>query len=414
LVAAILTNKSRVSLSLAFALYREKLNVDPPLRIALDEVVTQALFSKEDATFEPAAEAWVGHQEATNYVRLDATRELSGPITQAEFQLFLLDHDVSDFDYAPLHWTASWFHDDPKGPILGVSPEAALAYCGWLNTTFPSARHRLPEESEILAKDGDESEWACWCQDNGGLFLRGTSPLLEHDNPTLVVTADTPQRRTPHEYSVGKLIIVVTVGLWLYLLIAAGRAVLEERLVLTATLLLANVVTTSIGFFLGIALKAFTLRTRSRQHDGLGVRSLHAALTAVDVNRARQEATTFGHVVAMKEALARKSWGQKLLNLFWTAISVIRRRPSAGGSSLDSKLQVALTGFTAAKSAQTLREARVRMRRGIDSMMQTPLFPKIFDKTEVDQIQKIIKILNDRERGSRKAFEGIRVVREVP
>src|SRR5262249_39833380 len=146
-VNAALQNKSAESLTLAFSLYREKINIEPKVRCALDKTVAEALCSKDPLAFRPAAEAWLAQQQADNYTRLQRTSELSGWVTQAEYQLFLLSD--REEDYCPLHWAKQWFDGEPRAPIAGISAEAAQAYCRWLDKIFPGFEHRIPKVREL-------------------------------------------------------------------------------------------------------------------------------------------------------------------------------------------------------------------------------------------------------------------------
>jgi formylglycine-generating enzyme required for sulfatase activity len=113
----------------------EKLNLNAETRRRVEDAVVESLRSHDEETFRAAGEAWLHLQQQSNYHRLDEEKQISGWVTKAEFQMFLLAPAgaVELSRHIPPDWHGGWFAGDAKEPVLGVSSGLAHAYCTWLN-----------------------------------------------------------------------------------------------------------------------------------------------------------------------------------------------------------------------------------------------------------------------------------------
>ena len=174
LVTAALDHGSPQALALAMQLAGEKLNLDVATRDRVERAMVEAFASRDEEKFRHAGAAWLLRQQAANYHRLNETAEISGWVTQAEFQTFLRSDLVArnPFGHVPANWNQGWFQGGPKDPVLGVSARMALAYVRWLDESFPTFNHRLPHPVEC--EDGPT--WLTWCDDGGSYSLNGECP----------------------------------------------------------------------------------------------------------------------------------------------------------------------------------------------------------------------------------------------
>jgi hypothetical protein len=175
LVASALDHGAPQALALVMQLAGEKLNLDVTTRERIGRAVSEALRSHDEETFRPAGEAWLLRQQEANYHRLDEVTEISGWVTQAEFQAFLQSDLVARdaIGHVPANWSRGWFQGDPDDPILGVSSRTAQTYVRWLNERFSTYHHRLPRPTEC--KDG--STWLTWCDQGDHCSLHGKCPM---------------------------------------------------------------------------------------------------------------------------------------------------------------------------------------------------------------------------------------------
>ncbi len=82
-------------------------------------------------------------------------------VTQAEFQLFLDNSGRRRELYTPDHWPVGQpAADQEQKPVLGVSFDAARAYCDWCSKHDPQAHFRLPHATEMNEQSG-----TCWLDD---------------------------------------------------------------------------------------------------------------------------------------------------------------------------------------------------------------------------------------------------------
>ena len=158
IVNAALDLGSTQGLAIALAIRIEKPSLDSTTRARLEHAVTRALASAQKEVFERAAEAILWHRHETGYHATSANnkRQLSGWVSQAEYQLFLLSlDDVTAALCAPTHWTSLWFQGDPEAPIAGTPPILARLFCLWLDERFPEWTHSLPDPEDIDPIDTD-------------------------------------------------------------------------------------------------------------------------------------------------------------------------------------------------------------------------------------------------------------------
>ena len=150
LVTAALDHGSDQALALVMQLHGEKLNLDVTTRARVELAVVEALVSRDETKFRPAGKAWLLRQQEANYHRLNEMTEISGWVTQAEFQVFLQSGFFvrNPFGHVPANWNQGWFQEGPKDPVLGVSSRMARTYVEWLNEDFPTFNHRLPRPAE--------------------------------------------------------------------------------------------------------------------------------------------------------------------------------------------------------------------------------------------------------------------------
>ncbi|MEZ5388085.1 MAG: hypothetical protein R3F13_21470 [Prosthecobacter sp.] len=136
----------------ALQLLDERINLSSATRARMENVLLYALESQDRSVFLPAAEAWLIRQQAHHYTRLDDEREISGWVTQGEYQTYLLHlEERHRADFTPLHWNKLWFTGGCRDPIVGMTEVHAEFYCEWLNKRFPVWLHRLPRsDSELV------------------------------------------------------------------------------------------------------------------------------------------------------------------------------------------------------------------------------------------------------------------------
>lgn len=163
LLRAALNTKTPRSLSFLFALEGENVSIPSDLQDLVAKELELALKSQTTEVFNPAAEAWLLRQQDMNYFRYDERRDLSGWVTQAEYQLFLNSKSGrATYALYPLHQVKRYFNGSPKEAALGMTGSAAHIYCDWLNRRFPEYQHRLGNadvEGNNFLKHEINSSW---------------------------------------------------------------------------------------------------------------------------------------------------------------------------------------------------------------------------------------------------------------
>ncbi len=181
LVETALAVDSVASLGLALDLSREARNLAEAARARLTEVLDQALNDPRCPRFRVAAHALLlrNHQQA--FTPLPSGAEIGPPVTQAEYQLFILAEARSDKNElevircrrTPLHWPDEWFHESYDQLIRDVMYWQVDDYLKWLNQVFPDYAHRFPSPEE-LGTEGRQSNW-WWCGQGVSVLTGGTA-----------------------------------------------------------------------------------------------------------------------------------------------------------------------------------------------------------------------------------------------
>ena len=152
IVTTCLDHNSTPSLVLAFDIIDEKPSLQPAVREQLEETIARTQSSKDLELFQPAARARLLRTQEHGFELIKDRREISGFVTQAEYQLFLLD-GLQPWEracaYLP-HWRGTWFSGSPAKPALGMFYSAALRYCQWLDEQFMEWSHQLPTGDDLI------------------------------------------------------------------------------------------------------------------------------------------------------------------------------------------------------------------------------------------------------------------------
>ncbi|MFL6521262.1 MAG: NACHT domain-containing protein [Chthoniobacterales bacterium] len=404
-VAAALQNKSTASLTLAFALYREKINIDPSLRLALDDTVTQALFSKDVDTFRASAEAWLGQQEANNYVRLDANQELSGWISNAEFQLFLLNQNEHDYNYFPIHWSTPWFDGEPKAPIRGISATAAVAYCSWLDKNFPGTEHYFPSFEDLRQADPFlSSGLACWARGEPQQLLLALPQPDQRYSPVLEFEYDVLDGKKRSEH--GPLAYTFACLLLLAMLGAAGLTFTSDHAVWGCVFILGSFALP----FTGLWFVTFCKRKYQSAGDWFN-RLISDIRTAISGSKGRdvlEAAHAFEDSVKRELLTANSTFWRRVSDALLGLLS----EESKSVNLLDQAKEV-LRDLHAAQGRSKLFDVRVALRRSLDGLLENQQFARVFKKSQLHEMQVFAGCLNRRESGNEQAFEGLRIVRSA-
>jgi len=156
-VMAAVDARSAPALVLALAMRSERPRLRPEARERLEDVVARAIESHEPEIFAPAGEAMLVHlyEDGFRAVNSGEQRELSRWITQAEYQLFMLQRgSTAGFHCLPRHWVRPWFTGRHDAPITGITESDAEEYCAWLDSTFLDWSHSLPCAGDITTAEG--------------------------------------------------------------------------------------------------------------------------------------------------------------------------------------------------------------------------------------------------------------------
>lgn len=179
------------TLVLAIECAEEALNIQPAVKQELDQIIDQNIESEMSEARRVTALILL-KRRLRQLVRLDDNTFTDiGPITNAEFQLFLNTHP----EYAPDHWEAPQFPSGAgKMAIVGVTASAAQAFCEWLGLgeTEPGWFFRLPRPAEI------HEQGPYWIGEDDRAWLAAGQPiqqnlrqwLLPEDQDHLRATSD--------------------------------------------------------------------------------------------------------------------------------------------------------------------------------------------------------------------------------
>jgi hypothetical protein len=170
------------SLALAHDLLEEAREIESEVRHAAEDRLIVAIESTDALRRELAAKVLLARR-LRQLQRIDENREIDlDYITCAEFQLFLDDTVSTDRSYQPDDWTTLRF---PPGkgrtPVKGVRPQAALAFCEWLNSTQSSVHYRLPIPDEANQYPARTKGLMSWCLFEDQFRLAGIEESFELD-----------------------------------------------------------------------------------------------------------------------------------------------------------------------------------------------------------------------------------------
>jgi hypothetical protein len=148
---------SVVALTLALECREEARQLDPTVRVQLEEVLTRGVEDNDPTRRRFVSETLLSLR-LRQFVRLDERRAVdTSLLSNAEYQLFLDEQRAKDMYHQPDHWPGYQF---PAGrgraPMLGVRPSDAVAFCEWLTErTHHEWRYRVPLTDEPLAELAD-------------------------------------------------------------------------------------------------------------------------------------------------------------------------------------------------------------------------------------------------------------------
>ena len=179
-VEAAIAHPTLVSLSVAYGLLRDGLDIEENIRQQLEQTLDGGLISPDPKLFRLAA----GVKLANRLKRLqplDKQSDIdSSTITQAEYQLFLDQQLQSNACAHPDHWGDPRFQpENASNPITGVRIEDAIAFCQWLKQTQPSTNplehldYRLPTFTEATKYPLDNKQAGYWCVQSGHFRVTG-------------------------------------------------------------------------------------------------------------------------------------------------------------------------------------------------------------------------------------------------
>jgi hypothetical protein len=150
------------SLSLATDCLGEALRIDGRLRVNVESVLASNMEAEDQGARAIASKAKLASRLRW-MVRISDDMSIdSSLVTNIEYQLFLDEMEGSGKHHQPDHWVSDRF---PKGQglasVTGVRPEDAEAFCKWLTDhDIWSASYRLPKKDEIgLEKMENEVYW---------------------------------------------------------------------------------------------------------------------------------------------------------------------------------------------------------------------------------------------------------------
>jgi hypothetical protein len=122
-LSAALATESPVAWSLAWQILAEASRLQPDTRARAEAKLYEALRSRDPIRFIPAAHAHHDLRMREWTPTADSVRCRKTPVSNAEYQLFLLQADPSErWPLVPPHWREDWFRGEPEEPVLGVLP----------------------------------------------------------------------------------------------------------------------------------------------------------------------------------------------------------------------------------------------------------------------------------------------------
>jgi len=178
IVEAALAEDSVVALGLAYDLSREARNIAPTTRAKLDELLESALADPASPRFPIAAEVWLLRNYQHAFTVLPNGLEISPPVSQAEYQLFVqeglqVSEGQAGIQRMPLHWFQSYFQGAYDQPLLGTMPWQVKDFLDWLDQRFPDYAHRLPSAEELKSLQLAETSMLWWSNGPNGIALVG-------------------------------------------------------------------------------------------------------------------------------------------------------------------------------------------------------------------------------------------------
>jgi hypothetical protein len=122
-LSAALATESPVAWSLAWRLLAEASRLEPDIRARAEARLGEALRSRDPIRFLPAARAHHDLRMREWTPMAEGVRCRKTPVSNAEYQLFLLQADVSKrWSLVPPHWREDWFRGEAEEAVLGVFP----------------------------------------------------------------------------------------------------------------------------------------------------------------------------------------------------------------------------------------------------------------------------------------------------
>lgn len=143
------------ALSLAIDCVQEAVTIEPAVRLRFDRILARSMESSQPEHRGLAAEAklssrlrWMSRVSDTVYMD-------SGLLTNIEYQLFLDQMQVQGLYFYPDTWTETVFrHGEALSPVLGMRSQDVLAFCDWLTKRdIWFYKFRIPNAAELISAD---------------------------------------------------------------------------------------------------------------------------------------------------------------------------------------------------------------------------------------------------------------------
>lgn len=145
IILAALQAETHEALAFAYEAERECQSLDLAVRQKLERTLHQALETFSSESFFAAAQALVIRNHYDGFSGLDKDLQISVPVTNAEFYIFLTSFDaIIAKSFVPLGWNSNSFEGSGTDPVANIMLYQATSYCEWLDKLFPDWNHKLP------------------------------------------------------------------------------------------------------------------------------------------------------------------------------------------------------------------------------------------------------------------------------
>jgi hypothetical protein len=175
LAQACLGANTITALMLAVDCLEEGREIAPDVRYALEACVIAGLDSDNIALRRLAAEVKLSRRLAS-LKRVDDHRAIDLDLLScAEYQLFLDEMRTQEKHYQPDHWPNHYFvKGQADMPVAGMRAEDAKAFCEWLTRRQGGEGiYRLPKLDEAADAGLPKGKIACWYEEETGFSLVG-------------------------------------------------------------------------------------------------------------------------------------------------------------------------------------------------------------------------------------------------